>query len=188
MKVVVLSGSVGKQSCTRTVLKYVEKELKGQGVEVSFWDLAKNPLPIAVPEYYTAPEKNPLKVVGRFVRKVKASDGVVLGSPLYHGSYSGVLKNALDNLPPDAFWGKPVGLLSHSSNARSCLRPCYDLRSIVSSLGGYSLRKQIGTTTGDFAINDQKITLKSSQIQQRAQDLIEELIDLSKHLQQPLKA
>ncbi|WP_246348558.1 NAD(P)H-dependent oxidoreductase [Bartonella callosciuri] len=33
-------------------------------------------------------------------------------APFYQGSYSGVLKNALDNLAYDAFLSKLVGLIS----------------------------------------------------------------------------
>ena len=38
----------------------------------------------------------------------------VLGTPNYHGSYSGILKNALDHLTMDDFKMKPVGLIGNS--------------------------------------------------------------------------
>lgn len=42
---------------------------------------------------------------------VGAADSVVLGTPNYHGSYSGALKNALDYCGRDEFAGTTVGLL-----------------------------------------------------------------------------
>src|SRR5947209_7096401 len=48
---------------------------------------------------------------------IRAADGVIIGTPGYHGSISGVIKNALDTLEltrEDAapyFQGKPVGVI-----------------------------------------------------------------------------
>lgn len=138
MKVLLLSGSVGKKSCTRTLLLHLKDLLDTKGVETIWWDLAENPLPIAVPEFHTRQNKHPDKIVRKFAKIIQEVDGFVLGSPLYHDSYSGVLKNALDNLPNEAFLRKPVGLVSHSSNIRSCVTPCNNLRPVVRSLGGYA--------------------------------------------------
>src|SRR5260370_39996462 len=47
--------------------------------------------------------------VFRLRSEVKQADGVVLGTPEYHGSFSGVLKNALDLMGFDEFEGKMIG-------------------------------------------------------------------------------
>lgn len=44
--------------------------------------------------------------------RVAAADAVVLGTPVYHGSYSSSLKTALDYCGFDEFGGKTVGLLA----------------------------------------------------------------------------
>src|SRR3989344_3116034 len=98
MKILLVCGSISQQSHTHAFLRFIEDLLKKQKVETVFWDLRTSPLPIALPEYHKDPLKNPDKTVQKFVRAVMDADGLVLGSPLYHGSYSGVLKNALDNL------------------------------------------------------------------------------------------
>ncbi len=182
MKVLILSGSVGEKSCTRTMLKYLDQLLSARGVETVWWDMGDNPLPIAIPEYHNQTARNPSSAVKQFNQAIEGVDGFILGSPLYHGSYSGVLKNALDNLPPQAFHHKPVGMVSHSSNARSCVIPCDNLRPIVRSLGGYSTQGQIGTTDEDYVEKDGKLVLMNPKIMERADDLIEELIRLSKLL------
>jgi azobenzene reductase len=181
MKALVISGSIGKSSCTRTLLQRLEQLLQKAGAETTFWDMGERPLPIAVPEYYLRPDANPDKLVGEFVTAVRDAHGIILGSPLYHGSYSGVLKNALDNLSLDAFARKPVGLVSHSSNARSCAKPSTDLRPIVSSLGGYPTLVQIGTTDSDYDYDDENdcFRLIDKSGIKRCQELVDELLDLA---------
>lgn len=184
MKVLVLSGSIGKSSCTRTLLEYLAELLQKKDIETVFWDMGEQPLPIAVPEYYLQPAANPNKTVGRFVKEVGSADAYILGSPLYHGSYSGVLKNALDNLSPNAFLNKPVGLVSHSSNARSCVKPSTDLRPIVSSLGGYPTQIQLGTTDTDYSYDADRdcFVLADPKGIHRCDELVDELLDLARLL------
>lgn len=174
-----LCGSVGNRSCTRTFLRHLEGLLKEKNVGTIWWDLGVKPLPIAVPEYYNQPENNPKVQVRKFVQAIRQADGFILASPLYHGSYSGVLKNALDNLPPDAFRHKPVSLVSHSSNARSCVTPCNDLRPIVRALSGYATQMQIGTTDFDYKDISGQLSLVNEKIKNRSKILVEELTNLS---------
>ncbi|MDN8705000.1 NADPH-dependent FMN reductase, partial [Staphylococcus aureus] len=49
-----------------------------------------------------------------FQTKVMEADFLVLGTPNYHGSYSGILKNALDHINMDYVKMKPVGLIGNS--------------------------------------------------------------------------
>lgn len=185
MRVLILSGSIGSESCTRTLLKYLENLLKLDGVETVFWDMAEKPLPIAIPEYHKKQHLHPEQIVRDFIKIVEKTDGFILGSPLYHGSYSGVLKNALDNLPHDAFKKRPIGLVSHSSNARSCVAPCNDLRPVIRSLDGYATHLQIGTTDEDYSHENGQLMLQNNKIKLRSSLLINELTKLCAIFAQP---
>ncbi len=48
-------------------------------------------------------DESPVEDVARLARKLRASDAILLGTPMYHGSYSGVLKNAIDHCGFDEF-------------------------------------------------------------------------------------
>jgi azobenzene reductase len=182
MKVLLLSGNIGRKSYTRALLRYLESICRKEGLETIFWDIAEKPLPIAIPEYHQSQHEHPDKLVREFVQTVSDADSFILGSPLYHDSHSGALKNALDNLPNKVFEGKPVGLVSHSSNARSCVTPCNTLRPIVRSLGGYATVGQIGTTNEDYKDVDDTYEVSSEIIKNRSAALVKELITLSKTL------
>ena len=45
---------------------------------------------------------------------MKQAQGIILGTPAYHGSFSGVLKNAMDLMGFDEFGGKIIGLVGVS--------------------------------------------------------------------------
>lgn len=176
MKILIVCGSTAKKSHTRGMLHYCEKLLIEKGAEVIFWDLLTQPLSIAIPELHENPMDTPNENVKEFNRAVKSADAFLLGSPLYHGSYSGALKNALDNLPGDAFRNKPVGLISSAGGARNAAHACEHLRLVVRALYGYVLQSQIGTGSEDYEDSEDGFELVSQDIKGRAERLVQELI------------
>jgi azobenzene reductase len=182
MKTLIICGSIAKKSHTRAILKHVEDLLQKQRVEVTFWDLREQPLSFALPEYHHKPLDNPDTAVQQFVQAVMDADGIVLGSPLYHGTFSGVLKNAIDHLHYDAFRNKPVGLVSHGSGERSCLQPCEYLRTVVRTLYGYALQTQLGSTNTDYKENDNEYELVGADMLERSERFTQELITLTELL------
>lgn len=183
MNVFLICGSIAKKSHTRAILTHLEDLLKKNDVETVFWDLASKPLPIAIPEYHRDPMQNPGKNVKEFVTAVDHANAFVLGSPLYHGSYSGVLKNALDNLYYDAFRNKPVALVSNGSSIRSATQPCEHLRSVVRTIYGYALQSQIGTANEDYEDARAAYKLINEDIKERCQRMTDELIQLTRAVQ-----
>lgn len=183
MNVLLVCGSIAKKSHTRGLLVHLENLLKKKGVETVFWDLQSKPLPIALPEYHQDPMQNPDQTVKKFVSEVDGANAFVLGTPLYHGSYSGVLKNALDNLYYDAFRNKPVALVSNGSSLRGTSTPCEHLRSVVRTLYGYALQSQIITGSEDYQSNGSQYTLVNEDIIERCARMTDELIGLTTAIQ-----
>ncbi len=177
MQVMLISGSAKENSHTLVLLNYIKDLLEKRKVNIIVWDLLEHPLPIVMPEYHHNPFETPDKTVQEFNRLVKDSDAIVLGTPLYHGSYSGLLKNALDNLGSEAFKNKPVGLFSVAGGMPS-VQALEHLRSVVRALYGYSLQTQIGTSKADF----NGLEIKNPEVKKRSIRLVEELYMLTKLL------
>lgn len=151
MKILIFLGSVRQPSLTRVLARYASLSMERAGLAIEWVDLRAQPLPIADPDYHHCAAETPNEAVRDLVRRTNSADGIVLASPLYHGSYSGVLKNALDSLSYDAFRDKPVGLLAHGSGAKRCSQPAEHLVPIVRTLYGHTLQCQVASSKSDFA-------------------------------------
>jgi NAD(P)H-dependent FMN reductase len=103
--VVALCGSRRDASKTRTALRLALEAARDEGATTELVDLREYDLPALDP---TTPDPSD---ADRLRDQVAAADAVLLGAPNYHGSYSGVLKNALDYCGRDEFGGTTVGLL-----------------------------------------------------------------------------
>ena len=127
LNVLAVAGSLHEESVTRIVLSYVADHLRQMNCEVDFLDLKAEPLALYDPDSaYDAPEYGPLQT------RMDRADVFVLGTPDYHGSVSGVLKNFLDYFWHE-FSGKLIATVvaSHekgltvTDELRTIARQCY---------------------------------------------------------------
>lgn len=172
--IVLINGSGTPNSHTGALLRHIANLLQKRGVRTSIWNIQEKPLPPVDPELYGNPNHSNVRVK-EFIQLVDSADGIVLGTPLYHGSFSGLLKNSLDNLGSDAFKNKHIGLVSNVGGAGN-MQACEHLRSVVRSLYGYALQTQIVTTEEDYIDSKDNKKVKSLSIQQRCIRLADELI------------
>ena len=101
LNVMAVIGSLHEKSVTKVAVKFVADGLREAGCMVDVLDLAKEQLPLVNTDTsFTADYYGPLK------ERVLAADVFVLGTPDYHGSISGVMKNFLDH-----FWKEFTGKL-----------------------------------------------------------------------------
>ena len=127
LHVLLVAGSPRRNSGTSALLRFLAEELARAGCVVDILDLAEEPLAHFNPDTtYTAAHYAPLRA------RVHRADAIVLGTPDYHGSLSGALKNFLDH-----FWQEFTGKLfativaSHekgltvTDQLRTIARQCY---------------------------------------------------------------
>jgi NAD(P)H-dependent FMN reductase len=106
--VLAISGSRRRKSATRAALTAALDEAATAGATTELLDLRT----LDLPPLDADRDAEDLGDGARLLRAVDGADAVLLGTPVYHGSYSGVLKNALDYCGFDEFEGKTVGLLA----------------------------------------------------------------------------
>ena len=111
--VLAVCGSRRDESTTRAALNTVLDEATRAGASTELLDLRRLDLPPLDADLDAADQGDGAQLLAA----VDAADAVVLGTPVYHGSYSGVLKNALDYCGFDEFEQKTVGLLAVSGGS-----------------------------------------------------------------------
>ncbi|SEM43805.1 NADPH-dependent FMN reductase [Streptacidiphilus jiangxiensis] len=124
----VISGSPARSSRTAPLAGHLARRLSLSGFDVEHLDLRGLP-PDALLEADTAhPE------VRRALDAVAAADGVVVATPVYKASYTGLLKAFLDLLPQDGLAGKTVLPLATGGTIAHLLSIDYALRPVLSAL------------------------------------------------------
>jgi FMN reductase len=113
LTIVGLGGSVARTSRSRAALEVALEGAASAGAETRLLDLRRLDLPIFNPEH-----DEPTGGAAELIEACHAADGMIWSSPLYQGTISGALKNALDWLrllgdrEPPFLHDKVVGLVS----------------------------------------------------------------------------
>lgn len=161
--VVGIGGTIGGISSTERALKIALDAAGREGFRTRMFgggDMARLPLynPRAVER--TADERE-------FVETVRQASALIIASPGYHGSISGVVKNALDLLEETArdsarpyLADMPVGLIATAYGWQATGSTIAALRSIVHALRGWptpfaaAINTQITKFDADGGAND----------------------------------
>ena len=108
--------------------------------------------------------------VFRLRREVKAAGGIILATPEYHGSFSGVLKNALDLMGFDEIEGKMIGLVGVSGGALGAVHALNSLRTIGRALHAWVIPEQASIAEA-YKLFDSSGKLRDSAIEKRVKDV-----------------
>ena len=171
VRIVGIGGSLRPNSSSQMALSLAAQRVVVLGAEVEVLDLRTMQLPFCNGEddYLGYPD------VERLRNTVKQADGLILATPEYHGSVSGVLKNALDLMDFEQLDSKVTGLISvlggqSNSNALN------DLRVIMRWVHAWVIPEQIAIGQAwkafgpDGKILDEKL---SQRFDQFAQSLVD---------------
>ncbi len=166
--IVALCGSQRDGSHTRHALERALEAAESNGATTDLVDLAALDLPVFDPDRTDAGDAPELR------RRVRNADGVLLGSPMYHGSYSSVLKTALDYCGFDEFENSTVGLLVVSGGGFPT--PALEhLRSVARALDAWVLPHQVAIPDSHSAFEGGQVTDESlvERIDTLGTDLVE---------------
>jgi NAD(P)H-dependent FMN reductase len=89
----------------------------------------------------------------RLRERIRGADAVILGTPMYHGSYSSALKNAIDYCGFDEFENKTVGLLG-IAGGNFPITALEHLRSVCRALDAWVLPYQAAVPRASGNIED----------------------------------
>jgi len=152
-----LAGSLRAESATRMAVRYALTGAEDEGAKIELMDLAAYNLPFLGREK----EQPGARDVERFRADLRAADGIILGSPEIHGSFSGVLKNALDLTGSDEFEGKMVGLVGVAGGQMGAVETLSQLRTVGRSLHAWVVPTQASIGDSGTAFNQRGEPVRS---------------------------
>jgi NAD(P)H-dependent FMN reductase len=172
VKILAVPGSLSAKSTTHLAVGIIAEAARKAGAEVEVFDLRKNPLPIydGRSDESTYPAN-----VHLFKKKMLEADGFILGSPEYHGSISGVLKNALDFIGARELEGKFVALVGTAGGALGATNTLNTLNIICRTLHAWPLPSMPSVPQSYMAFNPDG-TLKDEKLQKRLEELGHNLV------------
>lgn len=131
MNIMILNGSNRNTATSTRLGQYAAERIANHGHEVQIFDLHERPLPWYTPDAVGEEDAN----VAELKKSMLAADAIILTTPEYHGSISGVLKNALDYLGQTYMGWKPVLSISSAGGAVG-VSALLQLQAIVRNMHG----------------------------------------------------
>ncbi|WP_442602831.1 NADPH-dependent FMN reductase [Paenibacillus sp. KN14-4R] len=177
-RILLISGSMANPAHTTTLIQYIANQLEKRDCSITIWNLQEKPLPFLDPKFHHNPAEHPDPTVQEFVQIASKADAFVIGTPNYHNSYSGVVKNALDILNFDQFKNKPVGLVANGGGIRST-QPVDHLRIVIRGLLGIAIPVQVVTCNNDFVSENGGYQLSDETIKSRVTMFADQLVDFT---------
>ena len=92
--------------------------------------------------------------VFRLRKELKESNGIILGTPEYHGSLTGVLKNMLDLMSQEEFEGKIVGLVGVAGGHTGALNSLNTMRTIGRNMHCWVLPQEVSIAESSKVFNE----------------------------------
>src|SRR5471030_1007698 len=136
--IVAVGGTLRPNSSTERAMRHVLENARQAGARTLLISGASLQLPLYQPD---SPERSAF--ARALVAELALADGIIIGSPGYHGSISGLVKNALDyaeDLRGDRrpyFSGRAVGCIATAGGWPGAINTLGALRDIVHALRGW---------------------------------------------------
>jgi NAD(P)H-dependent FMN reductase len=136
-RIVAIPSSLRAESYTHTAIQYAREAAADAGADTATLDLREYDLPVYDPDVDEQGDSE------RLVETVSEADGILLGSPVYHSSYSSAFKNLHDYCSYDEFEDTVVGLLV-VAGGDAYAQALDHLRSTIRGVHGWVLPHQVG--------------------------------------------
>jgi FMN reductase len=139
LTIVGLGGSMASVSRSRAALQTALAGAAAAGAETQLLDIRRLDLPMYDPD-----DDEPTETAATLIESCYAADGLLWSSPMYQGTISGALKNALDwlhllgNREPPYLHDKVIGLISAAGGTQG-LQAINTMEFSVRALRGWAV-------------------------------------------------
>jgi NAD(P)H-dependent FMN reductase len=120
----------------------------------------------------------------KLIDKLVDSDALIIGTPIYRGSYTGLLKNVFDIIPNNALFGKCVGIIATGASDHHYLATEHEIKPLLAYFHVHVVPGCVYANNdhySDQALVDEGILI-------RLNDLAQSVIELSKRIPRELRS
>lgn len=169
MNILLLGGSPHLPSSSARLLQHVGDRLELAGYEASALHVRDLPAVALLHADHADP------VIARALAAVADADAIVIATPVYKASYSGILKAFLDLLPQDGLAGKLVLPLATAGGQSHMLALDYALRPVLHALAARHVLTSIYATSQQLEWAEEHGLVLAPPIEARVTIGVEEL-------------
>jgi len=162
--IVGLGGSLAANSRSRAALKVALAGAEAAGAETQLLDIRELDLPLYNPDH-----DEPTEAAALLIESCYAADGMLWSSPMYQGTISGALKNALDwlhllgNREPPFLHDKVIGLISAAGGTQG-LQAINTMEFAVRALRGWAIPYVVPVAAA-FRVFDQEGAVRDEAVE-----------------------
>lgn len=107
------------------------------------------------------------------IDKIIQADALIFGTPMYRGTYTGLLKNVFDLIPNDALMGKPVGLIATGGSDHHYLALEHELKPLLGFFLAHAIPGSVYANNDHYSNRD----LVSQDVIDRLKELAESIVN-----------
>jgi FMN reductase len=167
VRVVGVSGSTRRPSRTSELVAEIGRELsRHRPVQFELIDLAE------IGPGLGAFSRDDLPDAGkRALAAIETADGLIVGSPIYKGSYTGLFKHLFDFVDVQALAGVPIALTATGGGRRHALTVEHQLRPLFGFFSALTLPTSVYASDEDFRDGKLADPVTADRVRQVASEL-----------------
>ncbi|MGJ5674004.1 MAG: NADPH-dependent FMN reductase [Nostochopsis sp.] len=176
-EIVTICGATSVSSRSSAILDYAKELCVKHGLgaaSITVYDLPPEDL------VYANFESQKLKTLQVLIEQATA---IIICTPVYKSSYTGVLKALLDLMPQYAFAEKTILPIAIGGTINHLLSIDYAMKPLFSAMGATNILRGIYIINSQIQFDEQKHIQLDSEIEERLQSSIQELVSSVKQKQ-----
>lgn len=170
-KIVIISGSPAKSSRSSAISFFIEKNLINQGQHVNKITVRDLPPEDLVYVNFNSPE------IKKALTQIEQAQAVIVVSPVYKASYTGVLKSFFDLIPEKGLAGKVVLPVATGGSIAHLLSLEYAFKPLFSILGSQEIKNGVYFVDSQISYQDNQLTFHDSDVEHRVNTALQEIVN-----------
>jgi FMN reductase len=168
--ILLINGSPSAPSRSQGILEYAIALLNEQGVKTDLISVRDLPAEDLVFGKYNSPNLEPIKAL------LAEADAVIISTPIYKASYTGLLKTFLDLLPQKALSNKVILPIATGGTIAHLLAIDFTLKPVLAELGARHILGVVYAVDKQVTWSENQTVILEEEIDQRLKNSLETLI------------